>query len=44
MRTLARSGLDVSGVITDRLPATEFAEAFATAGNGRSGKVILNWE
>lgn len=44
MSTLVRSGLDVSGVITDRLPATEFAEAFAIAGNGRSGKVILNWE
>lgn len=43
MNALIRSGLDVSGVITHRFPATEFAEAFAVAGDGKSGKVVLTW-
>lgn len=43
MSVLLQSGLDISGVITDRFPYTEHAEAFATAGNGRSGKVIMTW-
>ncbi|MFC5369655.1 L-threonine 3-dehydrogenase [Arcanobacterium bovis] len=41
---LVSSGLDISGVITDRLPYTDFEEAFAIAANGKSGKVVLNWE
>lgn len=44
MAALLRSGLDISGVITHRYPATEFREAFATAGNGRSGKVVMSWD
>lgn len=44
MACLLRSGLDISGVITDRFPVTEFRQAFDTAGNGRSGKVVMDWE
>ncbi|GAA2112518.1 L-threonine 3-dehydrogenase [Microlunatus panaciterrae] len=44
MSVLLQSGLDVSGVITDRFHYTDFKEAFATARNGRCGKVIMNWE
>jgi threonine 3-dehydrogenase len=44
MTVMIQSGLDISPVITDRFPATEFEQAFATAANGASGKVILDWE
>jgi threonine 3-dehydrogenase len=44
MTAMIQSGLDISPVITDRFSATEFEEAFATAANGASGKVILDWE
>lgn len=44
MNSLIRSGLDISGVITHRFSPTEHVEAFAVAGDGRSGKVVLNWE
>ncbi|WP_130864757.1 L-threonine 3-dehydrogenase [Acidipropionibacterium timonense] len=44
MASLIRSGLDISGVITDRFPVTEFREAFDTAGNGTAGKVVMDWE
>lgn len=41
---LVASGLDLSGVITHRFHYTEFEEAFAVAADGKSGKVVLNWE
>ncbi len=44
MAALLRSGLDISGVITDRLPVTEYRRAFDIAGDGHSGKVVMNWE
>jgi threonine 3-dehydrogenase len=44
MTVMVQSGLDIRPVITDRFAATDYEEAFATAGNGDSGKVILNWE
>lgn len=44
MTALIHSGLDISGIITDRFPATEYEKAFETAGNGNSGKVVMNWE
>lgn len=44
MAALLRSGLDISGVITHRYPATEFEQAFATASDGRSGKVVMSWD
>jgi threonine 3-dehydrogenase len=43
MSAMLRSGLDISGVITHRLPATEWAEAFAVARGGDCGKVVLDW-
>ncbi len=44
MNALIRSGLDISGVITHRLPVADFAEAFEVAGDGRSGKVVMTWD
>jgi threonine 3-dehydrogenase len=43
MTVMLQSGLDVSPVITHHFAASEFEEAFATAGGGRAGKVILDW-
>jgi threonine 3-dehydrogenase len=44
MSVLLESGLDISGVITDRFHYTEYEQAFAAAGSGRGGKVIMSWE
>ncbi|MCQ9163431.1 MULTISPECIES: L-threonine 3-dehydrogenase [unclassified Arthrobacter] len=33
----------VASVVTDRLPATEWEQAFAIAKSGRGGKVVLDW-
>jgi threonine 3-dehydrogenase len=44
MSVLLQSGLDISGVITDRFDHTEYAKAFATARSGHGGKVIMSWE
>ena len=43
MSAMLRSGLDISGVITHRLPATEWDEAFTVARSGECGKVVLDW-
>jgi threonine 3-dehydrogenase len=43
MTVMLQSGLDIAAVITHRLPYTEFAEGFAVAGSGQSGKVVLDW-
>lgn len=40
-RGLLESGMDISPIITDRLPLTEFETAFSLLGSGRSGKIIL---
>ncbi|WP_067782605.1 L-threonine 3-dehydrogenase [Actinomyces vulturis] len=44
MTALIRSGLDISGVITDRFHYTDYRQAFEVAGNGRSGKVVMSWD
>jgi threonine 3-dehydrogenase len=44
MTVMVQSGLDIRPVITDRFAAADYEEAFATAANGGSGKVILDWE
>jgi threonine 3-dehydrogenase len=44
MSVLLQSGLDISGVITDRFDHTEYGLAFATARAGQGGKVIMSWE
>ena len=43
MSVLLETGLDISGVITDRFHYTDYREAFATARAGRGGKVIVDW-
>lgn len=43
MTSMVLSGLDISPVITHRLPYTEFREGFEAMRSGRSGKVILEW-
>jgi threonine 3-dehydrogenase len=43
MSSLLQSGLDISPVITHRLPYTEFGRAFDIIGSGQSGKVVLDW-
>jgi threonine 3-dehydrogenase len=44
MTVMVQSGLDIRPVITDRFAAADYEEAFATAANGGSGKVVLDWE
>ena len=43
MSAMLQSGLDVSGIVTHRMPATDFEEAFAIVQHGECGKVILDW-
>lgn len=43
MSVLLESGLDISGIITDRFHYTEYKEAFDVARAGKGGKVILDW-
>ena len=43
MSVLLQAGLDLSPVITHRFGYTDHAQAFATAREGRCGKVILDW-
>ncbi|WP_414945287.1 L-threonine 3-dehydrogenase [Amycolatopsis sp. cmx-11-32] len=43
MSVLLQAGLDISPVITHRFGYQEHAKAFATAREGRCGKVILDW-
>jgi threonine 3-dehydrogenase len=43
MAAMLQSGLDVSPIVTHRLPADRFEEAFDIVGSGDCGKVILDW-
>jgi threonine 3-dehydrogenase len=43
MSSMLQSGLDISKVITHRLPVDRFEEGFAIMNQGASGKVILDW-
>jgi threonine 3-dehydrogenase len=43
MSVLLQAGLDLTPVITHRYKAAEFQRAFATARDGRCGKIILDW-
>jgi threonine 3-dehydrogenase len=43
MAAMLQSGLDVTPIITHRLPLAEFREGFEIMKSGRSGKVILDW-
>jgi threonine 3-dehydrogenase len=43
MAAMLQSGLDISSIITHRLPADRFEEAFEIVDGGTCGKVILDW-
>ena len=43
MASLIKSGLDVSKIITHRLPVAEYQKGFELMASGKSGKVILDW-
>jgi threonine 3-dehydrogenase len=43
MSVMCQSGLDIKPVITHRFGYDAFAEAFAVAGSGDAGKVVLDW-
>ncbi|MFJ9159879.1 L-threonine 3-dehydrogenase [Streptomyces griseoviridis] len=43
MNTLLDEGLDLSFAVTDHFDARDWEKAFATAAQGDSGKVILDW-
>ena len=43
MTVMLESGLDISAVITHRLPWQNFVEGFDAMRSGNSGKVILDW-
>jgi threonine 3-dehydrogenase len=44
MEQMLLSGLDISPVITHRLPIDDFQKGFEIMEEGNCGKVILNWE
>jgi len=44
MAAMLQSGLDVSGIVTHRLAAERYEEAFEVVGEGMCGKVILDWQ
>lgn len=44
MIAMLQNGLDVSKVITHRLPMQEYKAGFAAMRSGTSGKVVLDWE
>jgi threonine 3-dehydrogenase len=44
MSVMIQSGLDISPVITHRLPYTEFEQGFELMNAGIASKVILNWD
>jgi len=44
MSVMLQSGLDISPVITHRLPYSEFERGFEIMGRGESGKIILDWQ
>ncbi len=44
MTALVQAGMDITPVITHRLPIDHFQEGFRLMGEGKSGKILLNWE
>lgn len=43
MTVMIQSGLDITPVITHRLPFAEFQQGFDVMRSGQSGKVVLDW-
>ena len=44
MTTMIQGGLDISKIITHRLPYTEFKQGFELMIGKKSGKIILEWD
>ena len=44
MLGLIEAGLDLSPIITHRLPVERFQDGFDAMRSGRSGKVVLSWD
>ena len=44
MTSLVQGGMDISPIITHRLPIDRFQEGFDAMCSGNSGKVVLDWE
>jgi threonine 3-dehydrogenase len=44
MIALVQSGLDVSGLITHRIPIADFEAGFEAMRDGSAGKVVMNWD
>jgi threonine 3-dehydrogenase len=43
MIAMLEDGLDISRIITHRLPVDDFEKGFATMKTGKSGKIVLDW-
>ena len=43
MIAMVQGGLDLTPMITHRLPVADFLEGFETMASGQSGKVVLSW-
>jgi threonine 3-dehydrogenase len=43
MTAMIQGGLDLSPIITHRMPVADFAKGFEAMNSGQSGKVILEW-
>ena len=43
MTAMIKKGLDISPVITHKMPYTQWEEAFEIAGRANAGKIVLNW-
>ena len=43
MTQLIRGGLDVSDIITHRIPVEDFEDGFKIMESGKCGKVIIEW-
>ena len=43
MSAMLQSGLDVTPIITHRLPLSAYRDGFEIMKSGHSGKVILDW-
>lgn len=44
MAAMIRSGLDITRIITHRMPVDEFERGFEIMSGGQSGKILLYWE
>jgi threonine 3-dehydrogenase len=44
MEMMLTSGLNISPVITHRMPADDYEKAFAIMEEGNCGKIIIDWE